>query len=36
MSSWKSYGGINKFETKGSISADVLSINKLNLKQVYH
>lgn len=35
MSSWKSYGGINKFETKGSISADVLSINKLNLKQVY-
>ena len=35
MSSWKSYGGINKFETKGSISADVLSINKLNLKEVY-
>ena len=35
MSSWKSYGGINKFETKGSINADVLSINKLNLKEVY-
>jgi len=35
MSSWKSYGGINRFETKGSINADVLSINKLNLKEVY-
>jgi len=35
MSSWKSYGGINKFETKGSISADLLSINKLNLREVY-
>ena len=35
MSSWKSYGGINNFDKRGSINADSLTVNNMTLKHKY-
>jgi hypothetical protein len=35
MSSWKQYGGMNNFEKAGQIDAYSITVNKLNLKEVY-
>jgi len=35
MSSWKQYGGMNKFEKAGQIDAYSITVNKLNLKEAY-
>ena len=35
MSSWKSYGGINNFDKRGSINADSLTVNNMTLKHTY-
>ena len=35
MSSWKTYGGINKFDKSGQISADSITVNNMTLRQAY-
>ena len=35
MSSWKTYGGINRFENSGQINADSLNVNYLSMKQAF-
>ena len=35
MSSWKTYGGINRYEKSGQINADSLNVNSFSLKHAF-
>ena len=35
MSSWKNYGGINRFDKSGQINADSITVNNMTLRQAY-
>lgn len=35
MSSWKTYGGINRFDKSGQINADSITVNNMTLRHAY-